>query len=351
MPPLELFAVQPFVTADDYASEAAFSRKTEALFERIADRRERDAAGRPRHPGLAVFPEMYGTFTCLAGSPPAVLAAPTLDGALLQLALRRAPALLSSMARHALPPTRAFLVSSAALVHRVWAGTFARLAQKHRLTVVAGSALLPDGDYRAEALSPRGRRVYNLSLAFSPEGHLLDATRKVNLVPRLEDALGLSRGDPAELAPFVAPGIGAVGTVICYDGFREPHTSGEPGFCPAARRQVERGARILAQPSANPWPWDGPWVFAEPGERLLRREQWMAEGLFAQLPELEGLRFAVNPQLLGRLFDQHFDGRSYIFERIAGVDGQPASGRIVAQAAYASCAAGSEEVVVAQVEL
>ena len=66
---------------------------------------------------------------------------------------------------------------------------------------------------------------------------------------------------------------------------------------------------IEAQPAANPWPWEDPWIFADPGETQLRHEQWCSEGLFSQLDhgQFKHLRFAVVPQLLGTVLDNRFD--------------------------------------------
>jgi predicted amidohydrolase len=149
----------------------------------------------------------------------------------------------------------------------------------------------------------------------------------VNLVPTQEDVVRLSPGLSEELEVVPTP-FGRLGTLICYDGFREPHTSQEPSFVPAARVLDELGADIIAQPSANAWPWDGPWAFNAPGEHQLRREQWFTEGLYAQLAALRRVRYAVNPQLVGTFFENVFEAPSLIFERV-----RPGEVRILAQAA------------------
>ncbi|HEX8701914.1 MAG TPA: hypothetical protein VF815_24005, partial [Myxococcaceae bacterium] len=121
--------------------------------------------------------------------------------------------------------------------------------------------------------------------------------------------------------------FGKLGTLICYDGFREPHTSGEPSFVPAARLLDARGVSVIAQPSANAWPWDAPWAFNEPGETQLRREQWFNEGLYSQLGALQSARYAVNPQLVGGFFENVFEAPSLILERV-----RPGEVRVLARA-------------------
>jgi predicted amidohydrolase len=171
----------------------------------------------------------------------------------------------------------------------------------------------------------------------------VNVTKKVHLVPTLEDTLPLTPGAARDLTPIDSP-CGRVGVMICYDGFAEAHTDREPGFEPLGSRLAAAGVTLIAQPSANPWPWNERWVFCEPGEDQLRREQWLREGLFSQLPRMPGVRYVVNPQLIGDILGTRFDGRSYIFAR--GEDGVPT---IVASAAADALAPASEEIVMARV--
>jgi predicted amidohydrolase len=158
--------------------------------------------------------------------------------------------------------------------------------------------------------------------------------------------LGLSPGRADELTPIATP-FGKVGTLVCYDGFREAHTRGEPSFSALASRYDDAGCAVLAQPAANPWPWEGPWLFADPGEKKLRKEQWIDEGLFAQLAQsqLAHVRYAATAQLLGRVFDNHFDGRSHLVAR------DSAGARILAEAMRADASPEAEEVLLRAVDL
>src|SRR5690606_22520328 len=134
----------------------------------------------------------------------------------------------------------------------------------------------------------------------------------------------LSRGDADGVGALAAP-WGRVATLVCYDGFREPHTRGER-FAFMGPRVDAAGADVIANPAANPWPWNERWHFAEPGEDLLRRDQWRTEGLPATLAGLRHVRFGVTAQLCARIFDQRFEGRSEVLERT------PEGVRVLAQA-------------------
>jgi predicted amidohydrolase len=254
----------------------------------------------------------------------------TTQAAMFRVAVAEARALASAALRH-LPSSleECLYAATAARVHRAMWRTFSGIARDFSLWVVGGSALLPRNRLGADTADfvPVNARTYNTSYTFSPEGRCVAVTRKVNLVPTQEDTVRLSPGLPEELEVVPTP-FGRLGTLICYDGFREPHTSQEPAFVPAARVLDELGADIIAQPSANAWPWDGPWAFNAPGEHQLRREQWFTEGLYAQLAALRRVRYAVNPQLVGSFFENVFEAPSLIFERV-----RPGEVRILAQAA------------------
>jgi predicted amidohydrolase len=356
MATVELAACQVHVTADDYASHRSFEAMLARVGERLDAARDKDATGAPRYECLAVFPEMIGAFLPLVDNLALCRGARTTDAALARVGVASLPSLLGAMIRHRVAsPKVGFLLAASPEVWRIYRGAFSRFARAHRAWVVAGSALLPrnaHGDL-ADRFAPADGRVYNTSFAFSPDGEHVASARKVNLVPTLEDTLGLTPGRAEDLAPFDAP-FGKVETLVCYDGFRVAHTEREPGFCPLLARCDEAGAVVLAQPAANPWPWEARWTFgsrgpvaprprAAPDPGRPRSAQWFDEGLSSQLAasSLAHVRFAVTAQLLGGVFDNRFDGRSHVLDR---------HGRVVAQASRADASPEAEEVVLARVE-
>jgi len=301
---LTLVAVQARLAAHDLESPARFRALIDGLGERAA------AAGGEHR--LWVFPEAIGHFLPLALAPPGVLSSATVDQAFTALALRRPLSLLrGALDARSLVPRRALLHAIMPPADRIMRECFAALARRHRAWVVAGSHLAahPDG------------RVTNRSYTFDPGGRLAGVTDKVNLVPGQEDGapggLGLGRGDP-DRVPVVSTPWGGLATLICYDGFAEPHTSGER-FCRVADRVDAAGADVIANPAANSWPWMGPWVFAEPGEHIDRHQQWKSEGLPASLAGLHRVRYGVTAHLCGAVLDLAFEGRSEILGR--GPDG------------------------------
>jgi predicted amidohydrolase len=318
MQPVDLFAVQARVSASTYADERKFADYVTTQVEEISRRRERAADGSFARPALAVWPENFAVFACLAGRPRAARAA-TADAAMRWVALGALPRLVSSSIR-ARPRSleEALLTAVSPQVFGIVDRTFSRLAREHELWIVAGTAYLPRNARPAgEGFTPRDARVYNVALTYSPEGELVAETRKQNLVPTQEDVLHLSAGEERDL-PVIETGFGKLATLICYDGFDEAHTRDEPGFRACGVIVDALGAEIVAQPSANAWAWDAPWAFNEPWESLLRRDQWFEEGMFKQLERCANIRYVVNPQLVGEIFEHRFEAPSVILERTPG---------------------------------
>jgi len=307
---LDLIAVQPYMTLADYVDEDAFSSHLRRLFLHAEALRREDEA-------VVVLPEDLATFLALAAAPEGVRDAPTLDAAFSLIARRRLLPLARAMIRwRSTKLPVAFFHLVADHVYGAWFRTMSALARAFRVTVVAGSALLPANryGYGTDRFDARDGRVYNLALTFAPDGRVVIVTRKRNLVPTQEDVLFLSRGPDTPPDP-IPLGSHRLGVAICYDAFTVAHTDHEPGFDPLVPKLARLGADIIAQPSANPWPWEEPWRFRHAEDHRPRKEQWRAEGLREALVRVPSVRAGIVSQLLATLFDMHFDGQSAIYVR------------------------------------
>ncbi|MBS1119649.1 MAG: Hydrolase, carbon-nitrogen family [Deltaproteobacteria bacterium] len=305
-----LIAVQLEVSNDVLVSGEVYRRHLEQAATRAV------AAAGPADARLIVFPELAGHLALLAIGPPAAHRAKTLGGALVASAIRRPLDVLRGViSTRVLHPRHAVLAALAPDGERFLRGVFGPLARRLDAYIVAGShlRLAANGD------------LTNASLLFAPDGRCVATTDKVNLVPGMEDGapkgLGLTRGDAPRL-PIVETPMGRIATLICYDGFHTPHTSTER-FTPMGAALTGRGGvTVVANPAANPWPWDEPWPPADiapaPHRYPTRGEQWQREGLPGMLAKTPCARCGVTAHLVGRVLDLRFDGVSEIVETHAG---------------------------------
>lgn len=340
MASVDLFAVQPYMIPSDYFDQHRFYRKIEGFFVQ-ADRLRQS----PSTPAVIAFPEDIATFLCLLGQSALLSRAQTIDQAFTDIGKRLwRPMLATMMAQRHISVRRAFFCLTAPATWSVWHSTMADLARKHAMTVVAGSALLPENafGYNQDRFKAESAAVYNLSVTYRPDGQMLSYTKKVNLVPGQEDVLDLTGGDfQAALATSVVPGTRSLSmaTAICYDAFMVPHTANEPDFHNVLAGLDRAGAEIVVVPSANPWPWDQPWPIDRQRPQRLRRDQWADEALPAGLKPLQSVAVVINPHLLGSLLDLRFDGLSTIWAR------DDVAVRLLARAAGSSLEPSSECIV------
>lgn len=303
---VDLFAVQPLVSLRTYTRLSCFKSKVISLLNQCQAKRRGEHA-------LICFPEYFCGFLSAAGHASIIKKTKTLEEAMLRIALRKLPVMIWTKLRYGKNLKEAFLLSEGKKIASFILPFFSEMARKTHCYLLLGSALLP-GETCSLKRKEKGK-IYNTAIVFNPKGEIIHLTRKVNLVPGMEDQMGLSAGSLSDIKPFDTP-FGKVGVAICYDGFCIPHTRYER-FQDVTRRLDQLETKILIQPSANPWPWDAPWAYGSPQEALLRKEQWSKEGLEGQLDSFCSIQTVVNPMLHGSLFDLSFDGASSIWVRNA----------------------------------
>ncbi len=192
-----------------------------------------------------------------------------------------------------------FILPRATRLFEVFAKAFSIAARETNSFIAAGSSFLPGVEVEAaKGLHLADGRVQNVSFLFAPSGKILLRSPKLNLTAGLEKLVGLSRGRLEDVAAALTP-LGHVTTLICYDGFFER----------ALEKADSLGTQIIVQPSANAAPWNGAWS-AEKSK--IEGQEWLARGIMHGIQDRLNIRYALNPMLVGELFDLVFEGRSSI---------------------------------------
>jgi predicted amidohydrolase len=199
---------------------------------------------------------------------------------------------------------------------QVYVNTFSKLAIRYNAYVVAGSILSPE--FTVDNLGkvhPSGDEVFNISAIFDPRGHIIAKVRKFDLTP--SERGFVDPGSVSNLRPVRTP-VGVVGLMICADG-----------WSPKAYKAY-RNTDILVQPSflesVDIWnkPWQGK-AEDDPQSRsvaLTEGQAWKRYSLQGRFSSTNA-RVGVNVFLMGRLWDMHMGGRSFIISR-QHLDGIPA---------------------------
>ncbi len=251
----------------------------------------------PNEAALVAFPELIG-LPLLFFLERETRAARVQDAAL-ELARESWLETLRLSLQHLRFSLSSFILPRAVLMHSALLEAFSSTAQRHNAFIVGGSSFLPAvDDEAAKGVHIADACVRNVSYLFASSGKILARNPKLNLTAGLESALGLSRAGLSEIVAAETL-LGKITTLVCYDAFFES----------CLERADALGADILVQPSANAARWDGPWSH---DTKLIEGEVWLARGAPTRLQGRVNLRYAVNPMLVGSLFDLSFEGRSHI---------------------------------------
>lgn len=288
-----LCAVQMHWDVEHYQSPQAFENKIRSLMEQVRGTACRD------EDILVAFPEDVGTPLVFMKSYPAVKNAKTLPDAVRILIRKNLSRVLFYRIRYRVSWFRALALATAKDTAKVYLDVFSRMAKTYRVTLVAGSVLLPDFGWQKDVKKTNykipDKNIYNTAFLFNAQGELAGIQKKTHLVPDLEDKGGfdLSEGNIDDLQVFDTP-AGRVGIAVCLDCFKEP----------VIKDLAQKGADILIQPSANCKIWD-------------KEEQqgWM-EGCKKAMESEQSFVYALNPMMTGCLFDLCFEGQSSIMSNI-----------------------------------
>lgn len=326
-----VFAVQPRITPDTYATYEAFRAHLRGLVDReVAPCL---ATGRPN---VIVFPEYVGLAAGFIGSRAAeARTKPGATAAFLALSQPYKQAIdYYTDELGTLGLAQGLLLALTDTLWRAFAETMSEIATTTGATVIASTLAsgsvdkssdpaavaalsdpdLPDSTYVYVAADAA---IYNAAYVFEPSGEIVARARKPYLVELEEGQLSLTYGALSELAP-IAIGDLSVGVVTSKDAWM-PDVVG---------RLASLGANVLVQPEA----FEGWTTEQQPGDWLpdvFRQSSWAAtqkEG---------GVRYAFVPHLTGNLFDLAFDGQSAVIadgvpgELVAGYIGQAPQGGFV----------------------
>jgi predicted amidohydrolase len=294
-----LLAVEPAMRTSDYGSHEAFRARLDAYLQAA------QAQGWLNERTVVVWPEHIGTWLVAAGEGERVTRAPALRAATAPIAVR-----------HALPFLRALLAASerdrataalfrlkARAMARAYQTAFSALARAYRVTMVAGSLVLPAPRIEEGRVTAGRGPLRNAAAVFGPDGRAL-APLVLKAFPTREELPFTAPAPVSELPAFDTP-AGRLGVIICADSWHpQPYV-----------RLRELGVELLAVPSGGITRevWDRPWqgyngAPPPPGVdltdigRLTEGEAWHKYALAGRMAA-SGARYGVNAFSRGSLWD------------------------------------------------
>ncbi len=245
-----LLGIQPYLVPADYATEESFFARLDGCMQAASRRHWLNERT------IAVFPEYLGTWLVAAGESPKVFRAATMTAAMTALVLHHPLA----FARHYLSarePDRIkaslFRLKAREMGH-AYQAVFSRLAAQYRVTIVAGSILLPAPKVVEGKVVVGKGPLQNVSAVFRPDGSAYPALAG-KIFPIADELPFVAPAPLAGLPVFDTP-AGRLGVLVCADAW----------YPAPFERLKAAGVELVAVPIFGiSTIWDAPWQGYNPG--------------------------------------------------------------------------------------
>lgn len=302
-----LIGIEPVLSKYSYATEENLYQALDPYFRHAQDN---DALFADR--SVVVLPEYIGTWLIATGEDRSIFEAETIDEAMQSLVIRNA----GSFARQYLFATTyssdalketLFRMKAESMAER-YQSVFSRLAKEYRVSIVAGSIVLPHPEVKQGRIVITDGPLENVSFYFKSDGSVDDRIIRKGF-PIAEEKAFLKEAKINE-NPSIDTPIGRLYTMICADS-----------WFPDSYSELNRsGAELLAVPSMvtpdDAWTqkWKGYSGYANPAdvdtndiERITERAAWEKYSITGRLKSTK-VRGAVNVFFRGRLWNMTAGG-------------------------------------------
>lgn len=302
-----LLGIQPELFPTDYQSPERLHRKLAAYLQQAQDQ------GLLNEKTVVVLPENIGTWLLLSGEKDELYQAPSVDEAMNWLAASN-PLLFARAWLRASGNDRlndAHLRMKAKSMAKQYQALFGGLAKEFRVTLVAGSIVLPEPEIRDGRLKPGSGSLYNSSVVFGRDGLPLgQPQRQMHPVFAQRDVI---HAEDKERINVVDTPAGRLGVLI-----------GSDSWYPQNYRTLdEQNAKLVAVPAQlfGQDAWNQPWrgykgsstpgsVSLKPGE-VTEGQAWHRLTLTAQPPSSRAIA-GVSVFMRGQFWDKASSGQSFL---------------------------------------
>ncbi|MHC8406563.1 carbon-nitrogen hydrolase family protein [Pseudomonas sp. TMB3-21] len=302
-----LLGIQPELFPTDYQSPERLHRKLAAYLQKAQQQ------GLLNEKTIVVLPEHIGTWLMVSGEKDELYQAATIKEAMNWLAvsnpLQFARALISAEGENRLDD--AHLRMKAKRMAKDYQALFGGLAKEFRVTLVAGSIVLPEPEVIDGKLKTGGGPLYNSSVVFSRDGLPIgQPQRQMHPIFAEHDVIEANGEHTLNVVDTPA---GRLGVMI-----------GSDSWYPANYRKLDsQGAQLVAVPAfvSGRGTWDKPWRgykgLSTPGSVSLKAgelsegQAWHRLTLTAQPPNSQAIA-GMSVFLRGQFWDQASAGQSFL---------------------------------------
>ncbi len=209
-----LLGIQPYMVLADYTSQEAFYARLDHYMQLAGQK------GWLGERTVAVWPEYLGTWLVAVGEPASILRAPTITAAMRSLALPHPLAFAAGFlsAREKDKAVASIFRLKVRAVSRAYQFAFSRLAQRYRVTLVAGSIVLPSPRVVGGEVAAGAGPLYNVSAVYRPDGSAYPILA-CKAFP-ISDEFNFVSSAPHDGAPVYDTPAGRLGVLVCADAWQ-----------------------------------------------------------------------------------------------------------------------------------
>ena len=293
-----LLGIEPYITANDYASAQALQSKLDGY---MAEAEHRAWLNEKT---IILLPEYFGTWLVLADEPESVFQTDKLAVAEQRLVLRHILGFLRQLltAEEKGKLEAAVFRLKAETMAKAYDDVLSHTAKNYRVTMIGGSTVLPAPQVRGGRLVAGKGPLYGVTPIYGPDGCAYsDLVLKV--YPTTEELPFMTPAAAKGLPAFDTP-AGKLGILICADSW----------FPDCYKRLKELSVDLIAIPSngGDPLVWDQPWegysgwptpsdVDVSDVKKLTEGEAWRKYALAGRIgltKALHGSNIFIRGQLL-----------------------------------------------------
>ncbi|TGL77636.1 nitrilase-related carbon-nitrogen hydrolase [Leptospira yasudae] len=306
-----LLGVQPWMTPNDYSKEENFRNKIESYIETAQKR------GFLNPKTIVVFPEYLGTWLVVAEEKESVVSASKIEEAMRTLVLSNVYSFVWNLfhAKGKDSVRDALFRMKSEKMASIYTRTFSELARKYKITIVAGSILLPEPSVVDGVLKVGNGALKNGSFVFSSDGRVVENS-PLKIYP-IEDEKPFVEAAPiADLKVSSVP-AGIIGVLVCadswfpevYDTFKKQNVDFVlvPSYVAPdnAMAAVWKGYNGASNPKD---------VLTQDIDRITEGEAWLKYALGGRMSK-SGATHGINVFLRGSLWDLGSDGETIWVKR------------------------------------
>ncbi|MGJ4746051.1 carbon-nitrogen hydrolase family protein [Leptospira sp. SA-E8] len=304
-----LIGVEPFMTPGDYSNHKRFLEKTESYLINAK------LSGWITDKTIFVFPEYYGTWLVVSGEKSSLYTSPDLQSGMIYFILRNPLSFLyyfftsqeNDKVQSAIFKTKAYEMKE------IYESTFSALAQKYKVTILAGSIVLPSPSIRNGKIVLGPSSLFNTSFVFGKDGLVLGEPIRKKFLTEEEKPFLDSNQKPGTVIDTPA---GKLGVLVCADSW----------FPESYSNLKKSGADLIAVPSyinrGQVSVWDQTWAGyngeknpadVDPKDigKITEAQAWKKYALETRAAR-SGFKNGINVFLQGKLWDLGSDGQAFI---------------------------------------